>query len=283
MLNERSKSLLAKLPKERLDKYVEVCDYLLREFKLTAEQYRERFRTAVISLTETYTLFGSRVKNLFLYYLQNRKAKTVEQIIDLLVSGRIKETLSPACLRHVLSTEGTEWFGPEKLTKVIDTYENSQMYLPSKYSKFSGTGSAKLGDKFVKQIPSQNVGNSQNSAANPRWKTGRSSQTNGTPSRCWLCNEIGHRAVHCKKRGVTRISSSQQKRGVSGRSAAGVNNVKAEPVQCNRVVIEARYQPGTNLVGARPAQDIPDINTKNCSLSIVLTATDQKPQKSLKR
>ena len=45
MLNERSKSLLAKLPKERLDKYV--GDYLLREFKLTAEQYRERFRTAV--------------------------------------------------------------------------------------------------------------------------------------------------------------------------------------------------------------------------------------------
>jgi len=68
MLNERSKSLLAKLPSERLDKY----DYLLREFKLTAEQYRERFRTTVKSLTETYTLFGSRVENLFLYYLQNR-------------------------------------------------------------------------------------------------------------------------------------------------------------------------------------------------------------------
>ena len=68
MLNERSKSLLAKLPKERLDKYVEVRDYLLREFKLTAEQYRERFRTAVNCLTQTYTLFGSRVKNLFLYY-----------------------------------------------------------------------------------------------------------------------------------------------------------------------------------------------------------------------
>ena len=44
MLDERSKSLLTKLPKERLDKYVEVRDYLLREFKLTAEQYRERFR-----------------------------------------------------------------------------------------------------------------------------------------------------------------------------------------------------------------------------------------------
>jgi len=71
-----------------------------------------------------------------LYYLQNRKAKTLEQVRDLLVSDRIKETLSPACLRHVLSTEETGWFGPEKLTEVIDTYENIQRYLPGKYSKF---------------------------------------------------------------------------------------------------------------------------------------------------
>ena len=135
---------------------------------------------------------------------------------------------------------------PEKLTEVIDIYENSQMYLPDKYSKFSDTGSAKPGDKFVKQTLSQNMGNSQNSAAYPRWKTGRSSQANGTPSRCWLCGEIGHRAVHCKKR--TQVSSSQEKRGASGKPAAGVNNVKAEPAQCNRVAIEARNQSGTNLV-----------------------------------
>ena len=49
-----------------------------------------------------------------------------------MVSDRVKESLSPACLRHVLSTEGTGWFGPEKLTEVIYTYENSQMYLPGK-------------------------------------------------------------------------------------------------------------------------------------------------------
>jgi len=96
----------------------------------------------------------------------------------------------------------------------------------------------------------------QDSAAYPRWKAGLSSQASGTPSRCWLCNEVGHRAVHCKK--LTQVSSSQKKRGASGK-AAGVNNVKAEPVQCNRVVIEARNQPGTNLVGARLAQNIPKI------------------------
>ena len=107
----------------------------------------------------------------------------------------------------------------------------------------------------MKQTPSQNVGNSQNSAAYPRWKTGRSSQANGTPSRCWLCGDIGHRAVHCKKR--TQVGSSQDKRGVSGRPATGANNVKADSVQCNRVAIEARNHPGTNLIGAKLAQAIP--------------------------
>ena len=92
----------------------------------------------------------------------------------------------------------------------------------------------------MKQTPSQKSGNSQNSAAYPRWKTGRSSQANGTPSGCWLGGEIGHRAVHCKKRGATQVNSSQEKRGASGKPPAGVNNVKAEPVQCNRVAIEAR-------------------------------------------
>ena len=107
-------------------------------------------------------------------------------------------------------------------------------------------------------LPSQNVGNSQNSAAYSRWKTVRSSQANGTPSRCWLCGEIGHRAVHCKRRGATQVNSSQEKRGASGKPAAGINNVKAEPVQCSRVAIEARNQSGTNLIGARLAHRILD-------------------------
>ena len=67
-----------------------------------------------------------------LYYLKSKKVIIKEQVIDLLVSDRTKETLGPACLCHVFSTEGMDWYGPEKLTDVFDTYENSQMYLPSK-------------------------------------------------------------------------------------------------------------------------------------------------------
>ena len=63
-----------------------------------------------------------------------------------------------------------------------------------------------------------------------------------------------------------RSAHPRKKRGASGKPAAGVNNVKAEPVQCNRVVIEARNQSDTNLIGARPAQDIPDFRFPDSSI-----------------
>jgi len=44
-----------------------------------------------------------------------------------------------------------------------------------------------------------------------------------------------------------------------------------------------RQSRSVQLDSLRLCRAIMMINTKNCSLSIVLTATDQKPQKSLKR
>jgi len=141
--------------------------------------------------------------------------------------------------------------------------KNSQMYLPGKYSKygrntseFSGVGSAKFAEKFVKQTPTQSTsGNSQNASAYSCLNT---SDTNVT--RCWLCNEIGHRAAQCKNR-KTYVSSSQEKRGMNEKSGSTstFSNVKAGQAKIHRVVIEARDQPGTNLWGARSAQDIPEL------------------------
>jgi len=102
MLNDKSKSLSARLSREKLDNYEEVRDYLLREFRLTPQQYRDRFYSGVKKPEETYTLFGSRLKTLLLYYLESRKAASKDDVIDLLVSDRI---LPSECLKHVLSTE----------------------------------------------------------------------------------------------------------------------------------------------------------------------------------
>jgi len=86
--------LLTKISKEYLDDYGQMKDYLLREFKLTAEQYRDSFWSATKRPEETYKLFGGRVKTLFQYYLDSRKAKSKDDVVDLLVADRINQTLS---------------------------------------------------------------------------------------------------------------------------------------------------------------------------------------------
>jgi len=63
--NYRSKTLLARLPKASLEYYTKVRDYLLREFRLTQENYRDKFWSATKNRNETFTLFGKRVKTLF--------------------------------------------------------------------------------------------------------------------------------------------------------------------------------------------------------------------------
>jgi len=69
-----------------------------------------------------------------------------------------------------------------------------------------------------------------------------------------------------KKRKTTQVSLFQEKCGANGKTEAGVSNVKAEPVQRNRVVIEARNQPVTNLIGARSTQDKQEIKIPDNSV-----------------
>ena len=125
VLTDKAKSLLARLQRASLDKFEEVRDFLLREFRVSPEQCRDRFHNAVKSSDETFTLFGSHLKNLFLYYLESRKAVTKDDIIDLMVADRIKRSLPIHCLKHVLSVESDSWLKPDRLTNVIDVYMNS--------------------------------------------------------------------------------------------------------------------------------------------------------------
>ena len=96
-LNDRSRGLLTNIPKEYLDDYRQMKDYLLREYKLTAEQCRDSFWSATKRPEETYKLFGARVKTSFQYYLDSRKAKSKYDVVDLLVADRIKQILSDSC------------------------------------------------------------------------------------------------------------------------------------------------------------------------------------------
>ena len=56
-LNEKSKSLLFRLAREKQDSYEEVKKFLLSEFRLTPIQFKNRFDQAVKGREETCTMF----------------------------------------------------------------------------------------------------------------------------------------------------------------------------------------------------------------------------------
>ena len=222
MLTERAKALLARLSKERLDKYEEVRDYLLREFRLSAEQYRDKFLSAAKQSDETYTLFGSRVRNLFMYYLDSRKANSRDDVIDLMIADRIKRTLPDHCLKHVLSVESDSWLKPDRLTHVIDVYMNSYVHNSARASGGETVNPNTRGDG--KPTVLSRVGGS---GFSPGVQTGFGVKDDKRPIRCWKCSKLGHRASECKVKSdnASRSLHNEQTGNMSQpRTKANVNH-----------------------------------------------------------
>ena len=127
LLTSKAKTLLSRLPVDKLAKYTEVRDFLLCEFHLTSEQYRDRFLTTERKSDETFTLFCSRLRSLFRYYLDSRNVgDNFDKLVSLMVADRLKTEMSASCLKHILAIETAgEWLGCDKLADAADTYMHS--------------------------------------------------------------------------------------------------------------------------------------------------------------
>jgi len=93
LLTDKAKSLIARLSVAKLDNYQEVRDLLLREFCLSPEQYCDKFLTVNMNFDETYILFGAKLRNLFQYYMDSRKVTTMNELMELMVTDCIKQSL----------------------------------------------------------------------------------------------------------------------------------------------------------------------------------------------
>jgi len=80
-------------------------DEILREMKLSAATYLQRFNTTVKSDDETFVAYASRLQGLLSYYLDSRKVSKFDELCELLVCDRLKSVLSENCLKYVLSIE----------------------------------------------------------------------------------------------------------------------------------------------------------------------------------
>jgi len=126
LLTKKARLVTNQLSLAELDDYHVVKQRILTEFRLTSREYLVRFRDAKKQPDESYVYFCSRLRNLLRYYLRSRAAESdPDKIIDVFVSDRLKESLSPSTLNYVLSLEGDSTFSSDKVAATADIHVNN--------------------------------------------------------------------------------------------------------------------------------------------------------------
>src|SRR6218665_2573237 len=131
LMTHRARTVINRVTLADRDNYATVKEQLLNEFKLTPREYRSKSMDAKKMAEETYTIFTTRLKNLFNYYVKSKQVNDdYERPFDLLISDKLKESLPPSPLQFVLSKEGTECFKASMIADLADIHENNKIGMP---------------------------------------------------------------------------------------------------------------------------------------------------------
>lgn len=121
-LTGRAKSIVSKLPFDQLACYDDVKSCLLKEFQVTPRELRSRFVNAAKKPDESYAVFRSRLAVTFSHYMKCRNVSKLDDLVDLLVADKLKDTLLPGALRYVLGVEGNKRFTSHEVANAADVY-----------------------------------------------------------------------------------------------------------------------------------------------------------------
>ena len=199
LLTARAKSVICRMPATDMENYEALKEFLLAEFKLTPREYKVRFDSAVKGADETYVLFAARLRNLLMYYLRSRNVdQDYQKLCDLLVSDRLKSCLPSGPLNYVLSLEGNDWYTPDKVASLSDTFVNNHQHQSTMRGRESIRGSYSASNGRVNAV-------SGHRPVEP-WISSRGGGQ--TPvKRCYRCNSFAHLARACPRgrgRGINR-------------------------------------------------------------------------------
>src|SRR3984885_2618248 len=141
LMTPKARTVLNRLSITERDNYQTVREHLLKEYKLTAREYRSRFLGAKKTAEETYTMFTARLKNLLNYYVQSRNIdKDFDLLFDLLVADRLKEELPPGPLQFVLAKEATDCLQSSVIADLADIHVNNRIGFGVPYKVTGGFG-----------------------------------------------------------------------------------------------------------------------------------------------
>ena len=125
-LSDQAKVLMSKCDVTHSSNYQAMKKFLLQELHLSPSVYLEKFNTLSYDKNDTYSQYSSKLMSLYNNYVESRTVgKNYEKLLDLIVYDRMKNSLPPSLLRHVLSLEAAHkdgWLGRLGLVEALDAY-----------------------------------------------------------------------------------------------------------------------------------------------------------------
>ena len=201
LLKGKALDVFSRLPEEEALDYDKLKVALLKNYQMTEDGYRVRFRTCRPEKLETPSQFAARISS----YLHNwikmtHINKTYEDLIDLL----LREQFINAC-----SKEMTMYLKERKCSNI-----NSMCELAEQYVEAHGQHS--FASYFSKNVSASNTfskSNLKNNSSSEKTNTGKPKQliqsSNSSPSfKCYNCGRQGHKASQCKEPKKQRSSIS---------------------------------------------------------------------------
>src|SRR6218665_2994574 len=212
-LRDRAKALTSRLTETQLRDYTALKQFLLKEFRISPIQLRERFVSTRKAPDETYAALASRLRNTLMYYLRSRNIRdSFEDLVSLLCADRIKELLPKECLNFILTQEKDEWLKDEELATTIDTYMASHQLSgdsppQNKPVTFHDNRQPKASYQNGGTVPKKTEPTSDGKAKEVKI----SKEEAMRKGLCFLCQGQGHRANACpKNKGPTSSKPAAQ-------------------------------------------------------------------------
>src|SRR3984885_2706950 len=211
LMTSKARTVLNRLAITERDNYQRVREHLLKEYKLTAREYRSRFLGAKKTAEERYTMLTARLKNLLNYYVQSRNIdKDFDLLFDLLVADRLKEELPPGPLQFVLAKEATDCLQSSVIADLADIHVNNRIGFGVPYKVTGGFGNLNQSTHaasqqqqkmtWVKKAPFSANEATTNATSRSVMKVANDNRKEGeTVRRCYNCNSTQHLSRWCDK------------------------------------------------------------------------------------
>src|SRR2546426_1620322 len=114
-LNERAKLLVVKMPEGTIDDWDEFTKTLITGFQQTTSQLLRTLNNAQRKPNESFKNFSFRLEAMYRHYLNSRKVSNFNDIVDLLISDRIKTLMSDEMRAHIVGLELETLMRPSEL------------------------------------------------------------------------------------------------------------------------------------------------------------------------